>query len=68
MRDDPRTADIPIVVCTAHDISDADRERLKGQILGVVDKGTDARNGLRDWLGRTAAALGREVAVNPLDA
>jgi signal transduction histidine kinase/CheY-like chemotaxis protein len=68
MRNDPRTADIPIVVCTAHDISDADRERLKGQILGVVDKGTDARIGLHDWLGRTAAALGREVTANPLDA
>jgi signal transduction histidine kinase/CheY-like chemotaxis protein len=68
MRDDPRTSDIPIVVCTAHDISDADRERLRGQILGVVHKGTDARNGLRDWLGRTAAALGREAGATPADA
>jgi CheY-like chemotaxis protein len=68
MRDDPRTANIPIVVCTAHDISAADRERLKGQILGVVHKGTDARDGLRTWLGRAAAALLREIEARPADA
>jgi CheY-like chemotaxis protein len=68
MRDDPRTASIPIVVCTAHDISAADRERLKGQILGVVHKGTDARDGLRTWLGRAAAALRREIEARPSDA
>jgi signal transduction histidine kinase/CheY-like chemotaxis protein len=68
MRDDPRTADIPIVVCTAHEISDADRERLRGQILGIVQKGTDARNGLRVWLGRIAAAVSREADITPADA
>ena len=68
MRDDPRTADIPIVVCTAHEISDVDRERLRGQILGIVQKGTDARNGLRAWLGWTAAALRREADTTPADA
>jgi signal transduction histidine kinase/CheY-like chemotaxis protein len=68
MRDDPRTADIPIVVCTAHDISDADRERLRGHILGIVQKGSDARNGLRAWLGWAAESLGRGAGANPVDA
>ncbi len=69
MRDDPRTADIPIVVCTAHEISDADRERLRGHILGIVQKGTHARNGLRAWLGWAAGSLGRDVAgATPADA
>jgi signal transduction histidine kinase/CheY-like chemotaxis protein len=68
MRDNPRTADIPIIVCTAHDISEADRQRLTGQILGIVHKGTDARDGLRAWLGSAAAALRREADARPADA
>ena len=68
MRDDPQMADIPIVVCTAHDINATDRERLRGQVLGIVHKGTDARDGLRAWLGRTAAAILLDPDVRPADA
>ncbi len=68
MRDDPRMADIPIVVCTAHDIDASDRERLRGQVLGIVHKGTDARDGLRAWLGRTAATMRLDADARPADA
>ena len=59
LKGDPRTASIPILVCTAHDLTPADKERLNGKILGIVTKGTDARDGLRQWLATAAApALG----------
>jgi CheY-like chemotaxis protein len=45
-----RTASLPIVVCTAHDLSDDQKTRLNGNILGIVAKGQDARVGLLDWL------------------
>jgi threonine synthase len=50
LKGDPRTAAIPILVCTAHDLTPADKERLNGKILGIVTKGIDARDGLRQWL------------------
>ena len=52
-----RTADVPIVVCTAHDLSSEQKSRLNGQILGIVAKGQDARLGLLDWLSRSAPTL-----------
>jgi signal transduction histidine kinase/CheY-like chemotaxis protein len=45
-----RTASLPIVVCTAHDLSADQKARLNGKILGIVAKGQDARVGLLDWL------------------
>ena len=57
LKGDPRTAAIPILVCTAHDPTPADKERLNGKILGIVTKGIDARDGLRQWLA-TASAPG----------
>ncbi|HEY6012771.1 MAG TPA: response regulator, partial [Candidatus Limnocylindrales bacterium] len=51
---DRRTAMVPIVVCTAHDLTAAQKARLNGQILGIVAKGQDARLGLLDWLSRSA--------------
>jgi CheY-like chemotaxis protein len=59
MKDDLRTADIPIIVCTAHELTDADRDRLNGKIMGIVSKGNDARDGLREWLHRVAPVVGR---------
>ncbi len=58
LKRDSRTADIPILVCTAHELTDADKARLNGQIMGIVVKGSDAREGLREWLGRFTPALG----------
>ena len=38
LTDDPRTCDIPIVICTALDLNDEDRSRLNGQIQSVIRK------------------------------
>ena len=38
LTDDPRTCDIPIVICTALDLTDEDRSRLNGQIQSVIRK------------------------------
>jgi CheY-like chemotaxis protein/nitrogen-specific signal transduction histidine kinase len=54
LKADPQTAAVPILVCTARDLSDADKERLNGQIVGTVVKGVDARDGLRRWLASVA--------------
>jgi CheY-like chemotaxis protein len=56
LKGNPKTAPIPIVVCTAQDLSAEDKARLNGKILGIVTKGDDARDGLRDWLARATAA------------
>jgi CheY-like chemotaxis protein len=52
-----RTSAVPIVVCTAHDLTAEQKARLNGQILGIVAKGQDARLGLLDWLSRSAPIL-----------
>ena len=54
---DRATADIPILVLTGHELSAADKARLNGRILGVVEKGATAGNGLRDWLSRVVPEL-----------
>jgi signal transduction histidine kinase/CheY-like chemotaxis protein len=59
LKRNPRTSKIPIVVCTAHDLSADDKARLNGKIMGIVTKGNDARDGLREWLSR--ALPGRPV-------
>jgi CheY-like chemotaxis protein len=40
LRSDPETADVPIVVMTAKDMTQADRERLDGRISRLIRKGT----------------------------
>ena len=57
LKRDRRTATVPIVVCTAHDLTADQKARLNGQILGIVAKGQDARVGLLDWLSRSAPTL-----------
>jgi CheY-like chemotaxis protein/anti-sigma regulatory factor (Ser/Thr protein kinase) len=52
LRSNPATREVPILVLTGRELSDADRERLNGEILGVVEKGDDAVVGLRRWLAR----------------
>jgi signal transduction histidine kinase/DNA-binding response OmpR family regulator len=46
------TSEVPILILTAHTITDAEKTRLNGQILGIVDKGDEGVEGLRRWLGR----------------
>ena len=50
LKGDPRTAAVPIVILTAHDLSVADQRRLDGNVLGIMTKGTEAQAGLRAWL------------------
>jgi hypothetical protein len=46
---------VPILVLTAHELSQDEKSRLNGKILGVVGKGEAAAAGLRDWLVRVGA-------------
>jgi signal transduction histidine kinase/DNA-binding response OmpR family regulator len=57
LKRESRTASVPIVVCTAHDLSLEQKALLNGQILGIVAKGQNARLGLLDWLSRSAPSL-----------
>jgi signal transduction histidine kinase/CheY-like chemotaxis protein len=51
---DPATRHTPVLVITGHDLTDIDKARLNGKILGVLQKGEDLRDGLRHWLSKTA--------------
>jgi CheY-like chemotaxis protein len=59
LKADPRTAHLPILISTAHDLTEDQKARLHGQILGIVTKGDDARVGLMQWLARAAPLAGR---------
>ena len=56
LKRDPQTASVPVLVCTGRDLSERDKTRLNGQIMGIVSKGADGRDGLRAWLSRAAQA------------
>ena len=58
LKADARTAPIPILICTAHELSSAEKSRLHGQILGIVSKGPSARDGLRGWLTQLSLSPG----------
>jgi signal transduction histidine kinase/CheY-like chemotaxis protein len=53
---DDRTRDLPILILTAHELSEAERSRLNGKIVGVAAKGDSGREGLLSWLRRTAGS------------
>ena len=46
LRDDPQWRDIPVLVLTAKDLTPADRRRLNGRVLGVLQKGAYTRDEL----------------------
>jgi signal transduction histidine kinase/DNA-binding response OmpR family regulator len=52
LKADPATADIPILICTARDLSAEERTQLNENVLGIVAKGSEARDGLRAWLAK----------------
>jgi signal transduction histidine kinase/CheY-like chemotaxis protein len=62
LKGDERTRDIPILILTAHELTGDDKERLNGNILGVVQKGSAAKVGLQEWLG-TATGAGSPSAT-----
>jgi CheY-like chemotaxis protein len=47
LKADERSAAIPVLLCTAVDLSEADKARLNGQVAGIVAKGSDAATQLR---------------------
>jgi signal transduction histidine kinase/CheY-like chemotaxis protein len=56
LKDDPRTANIPIVVLTSKEISTEDRALLQTKVKCFVDKGNSAREQLVRELRRVTAA------------
>jgi signal transduction histidine kinase/DNA-binding response OmpR family regulator len=55
LKSDPATRDVPILILTAHVLSEDDKVRLNGAVLGIVEKGEQGAAGLRRWLGRMSA-------------
>ncbi|GAA2521956.1 hybrid sensor histidine kinase/response regulator [Pilimelia columellifera] len=50
LNEHPRTRDMPVLVLTARDLTDDDKDRLAGKILGVAGKSHDPAELVRDWL------------------
>ncbi|MBV9404727.1 MAG: response regulator, partial [Acidobacteriaceae bacterium] len=46
LRDHPDWRSIPVIVVTAKDMTEEDKERLNGDIQGVITKGALSREGL----------------------
>ena len=56
LQQDPATRRIPILVVTGQDLSEADKGRLNGQILDIVQKGGTLEHAIRQWLERVVPA------------
>jgi signal transduction histidine kinase/DNA-binding response OmpR family regulator len=54
LRSSDRTRNVPILILTAHELTQTEKSRLNGEIIGIVEKGADAVAGLRAWLARVA--------------
>ena len=57
LQQDPRTSEVPILVLTARTLSEKDKSRLNGNIIGIVEKGADARDRLLEWLHRAVPPI-----------
>lgn len=57
LRADPRTAGIPVLVLTAHDLTAEDKRALNGRVLAVLHKQGTGRVDLLGWLEGLAARL-----------
>lgn len=57
LKANPATASTPILIVTAHELTEAEKQVLNGRVLGVIAKGDLAADGLRDWLAEVAPAL-----------
>jgi signal transduction histidine kinase/CheY-like chemotaxis protein len=57
LRADSRTRDLPILILTAHQLTQAEKQRLNGHIVGVVSKDeSDLRAELKRWIARAMGA------------
>ena len=52
---DPATAGLPILILTSHELTEAEKARLNGNVLAIVEKGRPGADGLRAWLRRWVA-------------
>ena len=57
--------DVPILILTGQTLTDADRDRLNGKVMEVMQKGDDFRPALSRWLRRAAVASGRRAVGGP---
>jgi len=46
----PATRDVPILILTGHELTDGDKARLNGKIVGICEKGEEGPARLREWL------------------
>ena len=52
LTEDPVAREIPIVICTAMDLTDEEKNRLNGQIQSVIEKTGDVRQKLLEAIKR----------------
>jgi len=52
LREHPQARDIPIIVCTAKDLTAEDREVLNSKVKSIIQKGEDAKKRLMDAVRR----------------
>ncbi|WP_330186250.1 response regulator [Dactylosporangium sp. AC04546] len=62
---DPATRGIPVLALTEPDLSDADRRRLTGKVIGTVPRSAAASDGLREWIDLAAVASSLSEARAP---
>lgn len=65
LRRRPEGREVPILVMTALDITEDDRRRLNGDILGILQKGGSSRDEFLGELRRELAGLVRREAAPP---
>jgi signal transduction histidine kinase/CheY-like chemotaxis protein len=54
LKADPVSSEIPILILTSHSMTDSERVRLNGQVVGIAEKGEQGADGLRRWLAKLA--------------
>jgi len=63
LKADPATSDIPIWVTTPEGLDARDKERLNGNVLGIVQRGDAALAALRAWLDPLAGSRSKADAA-----
>jgi len=63
LKSDPETQDIPILIVTAKELTEADKAALNGRVSTILQKGSMATIDLLSWLNDTVSRLGRAREV-----
>jgi len=64
LKDNPKTANIPIVVLTSKEISAEDRRDLAAKVMSFVQKGRSAREQLVKEIQRLEQRAGQRVTAS----